>query len=157
KKWNSMVPSQPFNYTFMDADFRNIYHAEQQTGRLFIVFAALAIFIACLGLYGLVTFAAEQRTKEIGVRKVLGASVGSIASLLSKDFAKLIVIAMLIAFPIAWWAMHRWLQTFAYKTSLSWWIFLSAGIIAIIIAFVTISRQAIKAARANPVKSLKTE
>ncbi|MFT4203128.1 MAG: ABC transporter permease [Chitinophagaceae bacterium] len=156
-KWSSMVPTQPFNYTFMDTDFANIYHAEQQTGKLFVAFAALAIFVACLGLYGLVTFAAEQRTKEIGVRKVLGASVGSIVTLLSKEFAKLIVIAMLIAFPVAWWAMHRWLQTFAYRTSLQWYIFLSAGVLAIVIALVTISYQAVKAARANPVKSLRTE
>ncbi len=156
-KWSSAVATQPFDYTFMDADFSNIYHSEQQTGKLFIAFAALAIFIACLGLFGLVTYAAEQRTKEIGVRKVLGASTRSIVALLSKDFAKLILIAMLIAFPVAWWGTHKWLQSFAYRASLGWWIFLFAGIAAIVIAFATICWQAIKAARANPVKSLKTE
>lgn len=156
-RWKNLAPEQPFNYTFMDADFDKMYHSEQQTGRLFIAFAALAILIACLGLYGLVSYAAEQRMKEIGVRKVLGASIGSIVSLLSKDFARLIFISMVIAFPIAYWSMHKWLQSFAYRISLGWWIFLTAGIIAVVIAFATISYQAIKAARMNPVKSLKTE
>jgi len=156
-KWNSMTSGQPFNYTFMDADFNNIYIAEQQTGKLFITFAVFAIFIGCLGLFGLVTYAAEQRTKEIGVRKVLGASVGGIVAMLSKDFAKLVLIASVIAFPVAWWAMHKWLQSFAYRTNISWWIFIAAGIAAIMIALITVSFQAIRAAVANPVKSLRTE
>jgi putative ABC transport system permease protein len=156
-KWGSMVPAQPFNYTFMDADFDNIYTADQRTGKLFITFAVFAILIGCLGLFGLVTYAAEQRIKEIGVRKVLGASVSGIVAMLSKDFAKLIFIASLIAFPIAWWAMHKWLQSFAYRITISWWIFIVAGFTALVIALVTVSFQAIRAAIANPVKSLRTE
>jgi putative ABC transport system permease protein len=156
-KWTGMVPAQPFNYTFMDADFDNIYTTEQRTGKLFITFALFAILIGCLGLFGLVTYAAEQRIKEIGIRKVLGASVSGIVAMLSKDFAKLIFIASLIAFPIAWWAMHKWLQSFAYRITISWWIFIVAGFTALVIALVTVSFQAIRAAIANPVKSLRTE
>jgi putative ABC transport system permease protein len=156
-KWKSMAPGQPFSYTFMDADFDKIYTAEQQTGKLFITFALFAIFIGCLGLFGLVTYAAEQRTKEIGIRKVLGASVSGIVGMLSKDFAKLVLIASLIAFPVAWWAMNKWLQSFAYRTNISWWIFIVASLAAIMIALLTVSFQAIKAAIANPVKSLRTE
>ncbi|HEY4874417.1 MAG TPA: ABC transporter permease [Puia sp.] len=156
-KWNSMTPGQPFNYTFMDNDFNNIYKAEQQTGKLFITFAVFAIFIACLGLFGLVTYAAEQRTKEIGIRKVLGANVGGIVTMISKDFLKLVLIAAAIAFPIGWWTMNKWLQSFAFRTNISWWIFLLAGLLTIIIALVTVCFQAIKAAVANPVKSLRTE
>jgi putative ABC transport system permease protein len=152
-----MVPGQPFNYTFMDADFNNIYTAEQQTGKLFITFAMFAIFIGCLGLFGLVTYAAEQRTKEIGVRKVLGASVVGIVTMLSKDFAKLVLIASLIAFPVAWWSMNKWLKSFAYRISISWRVFVIAGLITLLIALLTVSFQAIKAAIANPVKSLRTE
>jgi len=156
-KWMGMVPAQPFNYTFMDTDFDNVYTAEQRTGTLFITFAVFAIVIGCLGLFGLVTYAAEQRTKEIGVRKVLGASVSGIVTMLSKDFAKLILIASLIAFPIAWWSMHKWLQSFAYRITISWWVFIVAATTATVIAMITISFQAIKAAIANPVKSLRTE
>jgi putative ABC transport system permease protein len=156
-KWAGMVPAQPFNYTFMDADFDNMYTTEQRTGTLFITFAVFAILIGCLGLFGLVTYAAEQRIKEIGVRKVLGASVSGIVAMLSKDFAKLILIASLIAFPIAWWAMHKWLQSFAYRITISWWIFIVAGFTALVIALLTVSFQAIRAAIANPVKSLRTE
>ena len=119
---------QPFNYSFMDEDFNKTYTAEQQTGKLFITFAVFAIFIACLGLFGLVTYAAEQRTKEIGVRKVLGASVSGIVAMLSKDFVKLVLIASVIAFPVAWWAMNKWLQSFAYRINISWWVFVIAGI-----------------------------
>lgn len=156
-KWNSMAPGQPFNYTFMDADFNNIYTSEEQTGKLFITFAVFAIFIGCLGLFGLVTYAAEQRTKEIGVRKVLGASVGGIVAMLSKDFARLVLIASVFAFPMAWWAMNKWLQSFAYRINISWWVFVIAGIAAIMIALITVSFQAIRAATTNPVKSLRTE
>ena len=156
-KWAGMVPAQPFNYTFMDADFENVYTAEQRTGKLFITFAVFAILIGCLGLFGLVTYAAEQRIKEIGVRKVLGASVSGIVAMLSKDFAKLILIASLIAFPIAWWAMHKWLQSFAYRITISWWVFVVAGVTALVIALLTVSFRAIRAAIANPVKSLRTE
>ncbi len=156
-RWAGMVPAQPFSYTFMDSDFDNIYIAEQRTGKLFITFAVFAILIGCLGLFGLVTYAAEQRIKEIGVRKVLGASVSSIVTMLSKDFAKLILIASLIAFPIAWWAMHKWLQSFAFRITISWWVFILAGAAALVIALLTVSVQAIRAAITNPVKSLRTE
>ncbi|HUZ57389.1 MAG TPA: ABC transporter permease [Hanamia sp.] len=156
-EWKSMVPEQPFSYSFMDADFNNIYKAEQQTGKLFIAFALFAIFIGCLGLFGLVTYAAEQRIKEIGIRKVLGASVSGIVMMLSKDFAKLVLIASLIAFPVAWFAMNKWLQSFAYRIHIGWWVFIIAGAIAILIALITVSLQAVKAAIANPTESLRTE
>jgi len=156
-KWKNMAPGQPFSYTFLDADFNKMYNVEQQTGKLFITFAVFAIFISCLGLFGLVTYAAEQRTKEIGVRKVLGASVGGIVAMLSKDFARLVLIACVIAFPVAWWAMNKWLQSFAYRTNISWWVFLVTGVVAITIALLTVGFQAVKAAIANPVKSLRTE
>ncbi len=156
-KWKAMAPGQPFSFSFMDDDFNRLYNSEQRTGKIFISFAALAIFIACLGLFGLVTYAAEQRTREIGIRKVLGASVGSIVGMLSKDFLKLVIISAVIAFPIAGWAMSKWLQDFAYRVSMGWWVFLAAGIVALLIAFATICFQAIKAALMNPVKSLRTE
>jgi putative ABC transport system permease protein len=156
-KWQSMVPGQLFDYTFMDDEFNELYAPEQRTGQLFITFAVLAILIGCLGLFGLVTYAAEQRTKEIGIRKVLGASVGNIAGMISKDFLKLVVISWLIAFPVAWYAMNKWLQDFAYRVSISWWVFAGAGLFALIIALLTISSKAIRAAVANPAKSLKSE
>ncbi len=156
-KWKAMAPSQPFDYSFMDDEFNKLYTTEQRTGQIFITFAALAILIACLGLFGLVTYAAEQRVREIGVRKVLGASVSNIAGMLSADFLKLVFISALIAFPLAWFAMNKWLQSFAYRVSISGWVFVIAGFAAIIIALLTVSFQAIKAALANPVKSLRTE
>ena len=156
-KFHAAKLGLPFSYTFMDDDFDKLYHAEQQTGRVFITFAIFAILIACLGLFGLVTYAAEQRTKEIGIRKVLGASVGNIVGLISKDFTILVGIAALIAFPVAWWTMYQWLGTFAYRTEISWWIFLLAGAVAFVIALLTVSIQTIRAALANPVKSLRSE
>jgi putative ABC transport system permease protein len=156
-KWKAIANGVPFNYTFMDDDFNRLYQSEKQTGQLFISFAVFAIFIACLGLLGLVTYAAEQRMKEIGIRKVLGARVGGIVGLLSRDFALLIGIAALIAFPVAWWAMFTWLKGFAYRTSISWWIFLVAGLSALAIALLTVSIQTIRAAVANPIKSLRSE
>jgi putative ABC transport system permease protein len=156
-KWQSLVPGQLFDYTFMDDEFNELYAPEQRTGQLFITFAVLAILIGCLGLFGLVTYAAEQRTKEIGIRKVLGASVGNIAGMLSRDFLKLVVISWLIAFPVAWYAMNKWLQEFAYRISISWWVFACAGIFALVIALLTISSKAIRAAVANPARSLKSE
>jgi putative ABC transport system permease protein len=156
-KWKSLAPGRPFNYTFLDEDFNKTYKAEQETGKLFVTFALFAIFIGCLGLFGLVTYAAEQRTKEIGVRKVLGASVTGIVAMLSRDFAKLLLVASLIAFPLGWWVMHNWLQNFAYRISIDWWIFALAALIATLIALVTVSIKAMKAAMANPVKSLRTE
>ncbi|HEY4148722.1 MAG TPA: ABC transporter permease [Chitinophagaceae bacterium] len=157
KTWQSMSTGQAFSYSFMNDDFNRIYDSERHIGRIVISFSAFAIFIACLGLFGLVTYAAEQRTREIGVRKVLGASVSNIVGMLSKDFLKLVLLAALIAFPFAWWAMNKWLQDFAYRITISWWIFFSAGLLAIVIALATICFQAIKAALMNPVKSLRTE
>jgi putative ABC transport system permease protein len=156
-RWKAIAPAQPFSYSFMDDDFNNIYQSEQKIGVLFISFAVFAIVIACLGLFGLVTYAAEQRIKEIGIRKVLGASATNLVGMLSKDFLKLVSIATIIAFPIGWWAMNKWLQAFAYRAGISWWIFLLAAIVALMIALLTVSFQAIKAAVANPVKSLRTE
>ena len=151
------MSSQPFLYSFLDEDFNNLYKGEQRTGSVFITFAALAIFIACLGLFGLAAYSAEQRTKEIGIRKVLGSSVKGIITLLSKDFIRLVVVAIIIATPLAWWVMNKWLQNFAYRINIRWWIFFIAGALALIIALLTVSYQAIKAAVANPVKSLRTE
>jgi len=155
--WHKLNPNEPFEYSFLDDDFQKNYDAENRLASIVSYFTLIAILICCLGLFGLATFSAEQRIKEIGVRKVLGASVAGIVALLSKDFLKLVVVAIVIASPLAWYVMHRWLQDFAYRINISWWIFLLAGIIAAVIAFVTISFQAIRAANANPVKSLRTE
>ncbi len=156
-KWKTIAPNQPFSYTFMDDDFNRIYQGEQRMGKIAVSFSTLAILIACLGLFGLVTYAAEQRTKEIGIRKVLGAFVSNIVNMLSRDFMKLVFIAMLIAFPLAWYFMNMWLQDFAYRISINWMVFVIAGSSAVLIALITISFQAIKAATANPVKNLRTE
>jgi putative ABC transport system permease protein len=147
----------PFSYQFLDEAFDSMYRAEERIGKIALSFAVLAIFIACLGLFGLSSYAIQQRTKEIGVRKVLGASVPHVVALLSRDFLKLVLISSVIAFPIAWWAMHKWLEDFAYRVSISWWIFFVSGILALLIAVLTVGFQAIKAAIANPVKSLRTE
>lgn len=157
KEWDSYNTGEPFSYNFMDDLFNNTYATEQKTGNILNLFSILTIFVACLGLFGLVTYTAEQRTKEIGIRKVLGASVTQVTQMLSKEFLKLVLIASLIAFPIAWWAMHEWLQSFAYRINISWWMFAVAGLAALFIALLTVSFQAIKAAIANPVKSLRTE
>jgi putative ABC transport system permease protein len=151
------MAGQPFQYTFMDDEFNRIYQSEQNTGKIFVSFAFFAILIACLGLFGLVTYAAEQRTKEIGIRKVLGASVSNIVAMLSNDFLKLIGIAAIISFPVAWYAMNKWLQDFAYRTSINWWVFVVAGLLAVVITIVTVSFRAIKAALTNPVTSLRSE
>ncbi|WP_183559299.1 ABC transporter permease [Mucilaginibacter sp. SP1R1] len=156
-KWKSLAPNQQFAYSFMDQDFEATYRSEQRTGRLFLIFTTLAIAIACLGLFGLAAYAAEQRTKEIGIRKVLGANVSIIVAMLSKDFIKLVFIAILISSPLAWFFMNKWLQGFAYRINFQWWVIVLAGAVAIFIAFVTISFQSIKSAIANPVKSLKSE
>jgi putative ABC transport system permease protein len=150
-------PKFPFSYTFVDTEYGERYKSETVIGTLATVFALLAIFIACLGLFGLAAFMAEQRTKEIGVRKVLGASVGSIVALLSKDFLKLVLMAIVIASPIAWWAMNQWLQDFAYRIDIEWWVFAVAGLLAVGIALLTVSFQSVKAALMNPVKSLRSE
>jgi putative ABC transport system permease protein len=155
--WKKMAPGLPFRYRFLDESFDSMYRAEQRMGKLALGFAILAIIVASMGLFGLATYASEQRVKEIGIRKVLGASVANITQMLSKDFLKLILISSLIAFPIAGWAMHKWLQNFAYRVDIHWWVFLVAAILALFIALITISLQALKAAYANPVKSLRTE
>jgi predicted permease len=150
-------PTQPFSYGFVDQDMERLYGNEQRTRSILMVFSVLTIFISCLGLFGLASFTAEQRTKEIGIRKVLGASVTSIMQLLSRDFLKLVLIAFGVAIPLAWYISTRWLQDFAYKTAVSWWIFAATGVLALLIALLTISFQAVKAAIANPVKSLRSE
>ncbi len=154
KKYNSQYP---FDYKFVDEAYAAKFKEEQQTGTLAALFAGLTIFISCLGLFGLATYMAENRIKEIGVRKVLGASVFNITTLLSKDFLKLVIISLLIASPVAWWAMHKWLLAFSYHIDIKWWVFAGAGILSILIAIVTVSYQSIKAGLANPVKSLRTE
>jgi putative ABC transport system permease protein len=157
KTWEGMAPNKEFDYFFMNEQFDRQYRTEVKFGRLFINFAVLAIFISCLGLLGLASYSTVQRTKEVGVRRVLGASIVGIVRLLSVEFLALVGVAFLVATPMAWYFMHRWLENFAYKASLGWWIFVGAGFLAILIAFATISYQAIRAARANPIKSLRTE
>jgi putative ABC transport system permease protein len=155
--WHKYLPETPFDFTFLDDKFAQLYNSEQQHGSLFTIFSCIAIFIACLGLFGLSAFTITQRVKEIGVRKVLGASVPQIVTELSKDFLKLVLIASVIALPLAWVFMSKWLLDFAFRVNISWWVLVLAGVIALIIAFVTISFQSIKAALANPVKSLRSE
>ncbi len=150
-------PQYPFDYKFVDEAYAKKFDDQKRTGRLAALFAGLTIFISCLGLFGLAAYMAQNRIKEIGVRKVLGASVTNITTLLSKDFLKLVIISLLIASPLAWWAMHTWLQGFAYRVTIEWWVFALAGVSALLIALLTVSFQAIKAAIANPVKSLRTE
>jgi putative ABC transport system permease protein len=155
--WNKFATDKPFEPSFLDERLQRLYFAQEQFGQLIGYFSILAIFIACLGLYGLATFTAEQRTKEIGIRKVLGASVTNVVGLLSKDFLKLVLLANVIAWPLAWWAMRQWLQDFAYRTEVSPWVFVLAGGSALVIALLTVSYRAIRAGLANPVKSLRTE
>ena len=156
-KWKVMAPSLPFSYRFLDESFDNMYREEQRVGKIAFAFAVLTIVIACLGLFGLATYMAEQRTKEIGVRKVLGATVSNIVNLLSKDFLKLVALSAIFAVPLSWWVMNKWLQDFAYRADIDWWVFVVAIGVAVLIALLTVSFQAIKAAIANPVKSLRTE
>jgi ABC-type antimicrobial peptide transport system permease subunit len=157
KVFKEYNPDYPFNYYFVDEKYAAKFSDEKTTGTLTAFFAGLTIFISCLGLFGLATYMAENRIKEIGVRKVLGASVTSITTLLSKDFVKLVIISILIASPVAWWSMGKWLSDYTYRINISVWVFLVAGLIAIVISLMTVSYQAIKAAIANPVKSLRTE
>jgi len=156
-KWKSFSAERPFQYFFLDETFSQLYKAEANFQKVFIVLVILSILISCLGLFGLAAFTAEQRTKEIGIRKVLGASVTRITTMLSADFLKLVFISIIIATPLAWWAMGKWLQDYAYRIHINAWTFLIAGLLSIVIAVITISFQAIKAALANPVKSLRTE
>jgi putative ABC transport system permease protein len=157
KKWIGFVKGRSLQYSFFDKTVEAQYHAEQTTQKIFTFFSSLAIFIACIGLLGLAAYATQQRTREIGIRKVLGASATNIVKMLSIDFLRLVLIASLLAFPLAWWAMHAWLQDFAYRISIGWWAFAIAGVASVLIALATISFQAVKAALANPVKSLRTE
>jgi putative ABC transport system permease protein len=151
KKWGKYSPDRPFQYSFLDETYSKLYQSERRFNKVFLYLTGLAILIACLGLFGLAAFTAEQRTVEIGIRKVVGASVSGIVTLLSKDFVKLVLISIVIALPIAWYTMNKWLQDFAYRVSIEWWVFVLAAMIAILIALVTVSFQAIKAALANPV------
>ncbi len=155
--WNRMAPGQPFSYRFMDDSFNSTYQAEQKLGQIFMVFTTLSILIACLGLFGLAAFNAQKRTKEIGIRKVLGASAGQITFRLTTDFLKMVAIAIVISLPIGWFAMNKWLEDFTYRIEVSWWILALAALLAIGIAILTVSYQSIKAAIVNPVKSLRSE
>jgi putative ABC transport system permease protein len=157
QQWEKFNTEEPFTFTFMDELYNKTYSAEQKTGHILNIFAVLTVLVACLGLFGLATYTAEQRTKEIGIRKVLGASVTQVTNMLSKDFLKLVLISCIIAFPISYWAMYNWLQDFAYRINISWSVFVLAGVAALAIALLTVSFQAIKAAIANPVKSLRAE
>jgi putative ABC transport system permease protein len=155
--WHKDLPGSPFEYKFLDEEVQKQYDAEISLSNIINSFTLMAILISCLGLFGLAAFSAEQRQKEIGIRKVLGSSVAGVVRLLSTEFVKLVAISFVIATPIAWWGMNKWLQIFAYKISISWWMFAIAGILSILIALFTVSFQAIKAALANPVKSLRSE
>jgi ABC-type antimicrobial peptide transport system permease subunit len=157
KLWTSVYPEYVFEYQFLDDRIATFYKQERQLSVLYKIFAGIAIFLSCLGLYGLASFMAVQRIKEVGIRKVLGATVQNVVYLFSKEFIILIIIAFVIAAPIAWYFMKQWLQDFSYRIDISWWIFLIAGLLSLIIALITVSSQAIKAALANPVKNLRTE
>lgn len=155
--WKNLNPNEPFEFSFLDQDFQKNYEAENRQSALIRYFTIVAIIISCLGLFGLATFTAEQRTKELGIRKVLGANVRSLVTLLSLDFVKLVAIAVVIALPLAWYGMNQWLQNFAYRISMGWAVFAISTFIALFIALATVSFQALKAALSNPVKNLRTE
>jgi putative ABC transport system permease protein len=155
--WKTAFPDGVFQFKFFDEQIDAYYKAEERLFHLFEIFAGMAMLISCLGLWGLASFASQQRLKEIGIRKVLGASVSNITTLLSKDFLRLVLISILIATPITWWSMNKWLQDFAFRINIGWWVFIVVGAVALIIALLTVSFQAIKAALSNPVKSLRTE
>jgi len=157
KTWSALVPAIPLKYSFLDEDLGRFYEEEKKMNGITALAGGISIFLACLGLFGLAALAAVNRTKEIGIRKILGASMTGIVQLLSKDFLRLIMIALIIAAPLAWFAMNSWLQNYAYRINISWWVFLLAGVMALLVALITISFQAIKAAVSNPVTSLRTE
>lgn len=157
KTLKTFLPEVTFNFNYLDDAYNNLYQNEQRFGKAFTIFTILALFIACIGLFGLVTHTVIQRTKEIGIRKVLGASIGNIVGLISKDFLKLVFLATLVAVPIAWWGMQTWLQDFVYRIEINWWVFAVVGLVAMLIAFSTIASQSLKAALANPIKAIKTE
>ncbi len=155
--WNNFAPNKPFEYSFLDEDYSNLYTNEQQTRKLFTIFSFLAMFIACLGLFGLASFIADRKTKEIGIRKVMGASVSNIVLHFSNEFTKWVLLANIIAWPVSWFVMDKWLQNFSYRIDIGWWMFILSGVLALTIAVLTVSYQAIKAAVANPVESLRYE
>ena len=157
QKWKALVPHRPFDYHFLDEDYNALYKADMQLGKVLSIFTAIAVALACIGLFGLSAYSVQQRAKEIGIRKVLGASVSGIVMLLSKEFMLLVAVSLLVAFPLAWWAKSKWLQDFAYRTDVSWWIFAVAGVVAVVIAFLTVSIRSIATAIDNPVKSLRSE
>ncbi len=157
KLWNKTFPDYVFEYQFLDESIKNFYKQESQLAALYKIFAAIAIFLGCLGLYGLASYMAAQRIKEVGIRKVLGASIGSIVYLFSKEFIVLISIAFLVAAPLAWYFMNNWLLDYAFRINISWWIFVAGGLMSIIIALATVSYRAIRAAVVNPVTSLRSE
>jgi putative ABC transport system permease protein len=157
ERWSAVAPERPFEYFFLDEAFADLYQRETRMSSLLTYFTLLALFVACMGMFALAAFATERRTKEIGIRKVLGATTSNIATLLSRDFLKLVLIAAVIAFPVAWWIMSRWLESFAYRIEMQWWMFLLAGVAAFVIAILTVGYQSLRAAVANPVDSIKTE
>jgi putative ABC transport system permease protein len=157
KKWSQLSPAFPFEYTFLDEDFDKLYRSDEKVGRIVGIFSILAIIVACFGLFGLASFAAEQRTKEIGIRKVLGASVSGIIFLLSREFTKWVLVANILAWPIAYFSMNRWLQNFAYRKSIGVEVFILSGLVAVAIALATVSYQSIKAAVSDPIDSLRYE
>ena len=157
KVWKAIYPQQDFQYTFLDEYIGWLFEKEEQAAWLMNAAMIITIFISCMGLFGLAMYMAERRTREIGIRKVLGASVFSITTMLSKEFVRLVLVATIIASPVAWYVMNRWLEDFVYRVNVSWWIFLAALAIALMIAMLTVSYQAVKAAMANPVKNLRTE
>jgi putative ABC transport system permease protein len=155
--WKRIVPGVPYEVHFLDENYRRLYASEQRLGTVMNLFSGIAIVLACLGLFGLSSYAAKQRVKEIGIRKVLGASLGNLAFLLSAGFVRLALIAMLIAFPLAWWAMHSWLQDFVFRVDIGPWVFVLAGVMVLLVTLATVSIQAVKTALLNPVKNLKVE
>jgi putative ABC transport system permease protein len=157
EKWKLFAPATPFEVSFLDSEFNALYRAEQRLGKVFFIFTSLSIFVACLGLFGLVVYTAESRRKEIGIRKVLGAQVHTIMRLLSVDFIKPVALATLIAIPVAWWAMNKWLQDFAYRTKMEWWIMGLSVAVALLLTLITVSWQTFRAAIQNPVKNLRSE
>ena len=157
KAWKEVYPREEFKYEFLDKTIENLYRKERKTSSLLNWCAGLAIFISSLGLLGLVIFTTNQRTREIGIRKVLGATVWQMISLLTLDFMKLLGVAFLVAIPVSWWAMHEWLQSFAYRTALSWWVFMAGGVIMTVLALATMSVKTVRAALGNPVNALKSE
>jgi putative ABC transport system permease protein len=156
-KWKELVPDRPFGYHFMDEDYNRLYQSETRLGKIMKVFTGIGILLACFGLFGLSSYTMQQRVKEVGIRKVLGASVSGITALLAKDFIGLIALSFIVAFPVAWWAAHEWLRNYAYRIDINWPVFLVTALLVLLIALITISFQSIKAAIANPVKSLRAE